>query len=103
MTEDRRQFRSSDDLANAIFGSVPLTVEQQRQREASHKAAQVLPPPPAEEPKPPGWIPPGTVTNNTAGMCAFRDMRPPTEKEIADGIAKSMGEVVRHARGIKGG
>jgi hypothetical protein len=98
MTEDRRQFRSSDDLANAIFGSVPLTAEQQRQREAAHVKAQELPPPPKEEPKPPGWLPPGTITNNTVSF-AFRDTRPPTEREIARDIAKTMAGVVGDARG----
>ena len=71
MADDRRQFRSSDELANAVFGSSPLTVEQQRQREAEHARAQALPPPP-QEVRPPGWLPPGYVTTNTDAL-AFRN------------------------------
>ena len=98
MADDRRQFRSSDDLANAIFGSVPLTVEQQRQREASHRAAQELPPPP-QEVRPPGWMPPGVMTTNTDALAFRNGFKMPEEKDIAAGIAKTMGEVVRAARG----
>ena len=100
MTEDRRQFRSSEELANAIFGSVPLTVEQQRQREAEHKAAQELPPPPREV-RPPGWLPPGVMTTNTDALAFRNGFKMPEEKDIAKGIAKTMGEIVRHQR--KGG
>ena len=99
---DRRQFRSSDELANAIFGSVPLTAEQQRQREAEHARAQALPPPP-QEVRPPGWLPPGTVTTNTDALAFRNGFKMPEEKDLEAGIAKTMGEVVAHARGLKGG
>jgi hypothetical protein len=71
MTTDTRRFRSTDELMNAVFGSVPLTDEQRRLREAEHRAAQELPPPP-QEVRPPGWLPPGYVTTNTDSL-AFRN------------------------------
>ena len=103
MVEDTRRYLSTEELANAVLGSAVPTVEQRRQREAAHAAAQVLPPPPAPEPKPVGWTPRGYVTNNTVSEFAFRDTRPPTEAELERINRKSMAQVVAHARGLKGG
>lgn len=69
---DTRRFRSSEELANAVFGSVPLSDEQRRQKEAEHKAAQVPKPPAPEPPKPKGWTPPGYRSDATANL-AFRE------------------------------
>ena len=100
--DDPRRFKSTDELMNAVFGSVPLSDEERRQREASHKAAQVLPPPP-QEVRPPGWLPRGVMTTNTDALAFRNGFKMPEEKDIAKGIAKTMGEVVGHARGLKGG
>ena len=72
MTEDTRRFRSTDEMMNAVFGSVPLSDEERRAREASHRAAQVPVPLPKEEPKRPGYLPRGVMTNATANL-AFRE------------------------------
>jgi hypothetical protein len=88
---------------NAVFGSVPLTDEQRRLREAEHARAQVLPPPPAPEPKRPGYTPPGYRSDATASEFAFRDMRPPTEAEQERINRNTMRAVVSHSRGLKGG
>jgi hypothetical protein len=103
MAEDRRQFQSSEMLANAIFGSSPLTVEQRQRIEAEHKAAQVLPPAAPEPEKRKGWTPPGFRTDATASEFAFRNMAPPTEADLERMNRKSMMQVVSHARGLKGG
>jgi hypothetical protein len=100
MVEDPRRIRSSEELANAVFGSALPTAEQQRQREEQHKAAQV-PPPATEEVRRPGWLPPGYCTSNTEGEFAFRNMTPPTEADLERMKRNTMAEVVRHQR--KGG
>ena len=102
MTDDARRFKSTDELMNAVFGSVPLSDEERKLREAAHAAAQVLPPPP-NEPKPPGWLPPGVMTTNTDALAFRNGFALPEEKDIARGIAKTMGEVVRHQRNGRGG
>ena len=102
MVEDNRRFRSTDELMNAVFGSVPLSDEQRKLREAEHAAAQVLPPPP-QEVRPPGWLPPGVMTTNTDVLAFRNSFKMPEEKDIAAGIAKTMAQVVGHARGVKGG
>jgi hypothetical protein len=55
MTSDPRRFRSSDELANAVFGSAVPTVEQRKLREEQHARAQVPAPvepePRREEPR----------------------------------------------------
>jgi hypothetical protein len=102
MTTDTRRFRSTDELMNAVFGSVPLTDEQRRLREAEHRAAQELPPAP-QEVRPPGWLPPGYVTTNTDSLAFRNGFALPEEKDIAKGIAKTMGEVVAHQRKGRGG
>jgi hypothetical protein len=119
MTEDTRRFRSSEELANAVFGSAIPTPEQRRLREAEDRAAQPEPVP--DEPKREGWTLPGTVTTNTAEL-AFRScvempdgvpydelgargqiirnaVGGPQRKRIERGIANTMAEVVRDARG----
>jgi hypothetical protein len=102
MTSDTRRYLSSDELANAVFGSSVPSVEQRKLREEQHAAAQALPPPP-QEVRREGWLPPGTVTSNTAGEFAFRNMAPPTEADLERMKRKSMMQVVSHARGLKGG
>jgi hypothetical protein len=95
---DTRRFQSSDELANSVFGSAVPTPEQRKLREAEHAAAQVVPPI-VPEVRRPGWTPPGTVTNNTAGEFAFRDMRPPTEADLERMNRNTMRDVVGDARG----
>jgi hypothetical protein len=102
MTSDPRRFRSTDELMNAVFGSVPLSDSERKLREAEHAAAQVLPPPP-QEVRPPGWLPRGMVTTNTDALAFRNGFKMPEEKDIAAGIAKTMGEVVRHQRKGRGG
>ena len=102
MVDDPRRFRSTDELMNAVFGSIPLSDEERRLREAAHAKAQELPPPP-HEPKPPGWMPPGVMTTNTDSLAFRNGFAMPEEKDIAAGIAKTMAQVVGHARGLKGG
>jgi hypothetical protein len=102
MVEDNRRFRSSAELANAMFGSAFPTEAERKLREEQHKAAQV---PKVEEPevRPEGWLPPGVMTTNTDALAFRNGFRMPEEKDIAAGIAKAMAQVVGHARGIKGG
>ena len=102
MTDDTRRFKSTDELMNAVFGSVPLSDEQRRQREAEHAAAQVVTTT-APEPKPPGYLPRGVMTTNTDALAFRNGFAMPEEKDIARGIAKTMAQVVGHARGLKGG
>jgi hypothetical protein len=98
MTEDTRRFKSSEELANAVFGSALPTAEQQRQREAEHKVAQA-PPPATDEPKREGWMPPGTVTTNTDALAFRNGFKMPEDKDLQAGIAKTMAEVVAAVRG----
>jgi hypothetical protein len=103
MVEDTRRFKSTDEMMNAVFGSVPLSDEQRRQKEAEHKAAQAPKVAAPEPPKRPGYTPPGYRSNATVSEFAFRDMRPPTEAELQRDIRKSMRDEVARARGVKGG
>jgi hypothetical protein len=96
--EDNRRFKSTDEMMNCVFGSVPLSDEQRRQKEAEHKAAQVPKPPAPEPPKPKGWMPKGVVTTNTDSLAFRNNMAPPTEAELQRGIAKTMMGVVGDAR-----
>jgi hypothetical protein len=53
--------------------------------------------------RPPGWLPPGYVTTNTDSLAFRNGFALPEEKDIAKGIAKTMGEVVAHQRKGRGG
>ena len=101
MTDDTETFQATHELMNAVFGSVPLSDEERKLREAAHAAAQVLPPPP-NEPKPPRGLL-GRRPPNTDALAFRNGFALPEEKDIARGIAMPMGEVVRHQRNGRGG
>jgi hypothetical protein len=124
MTADTRRFRNSEELANAVFGSAVPTVEQRKLREEQHARAQV-PPSLPPEPRREGWTPPGYRTDAIAELAFRSGVEMPEgvpydelgargqvirnavggaqRKRIEAGIAKTMAEVVSHARGLKGG
>jgi hypothetical protein len=120
MATDTRRFQSSDELANSVFGSAVPTPEQRKLREEQHARAQV---PPAAEPeaKREGWTPHGYRTDATAELAFRSGVEMPEgvpydelgargqvirnavggaqRKRLEAGIAKTMMDVVRDARG----
>jgi hypothetical protein len=99
MAEDTRRFRSSEELANAVFGSVPQSDEQRRMSEEAHRAAQV-PPPVVPEVKPKGWHGPrGTVTSATAERGLLGVGTPVSEREMERMKRSTMAAIVHDARG----
>jgi hypothetical protein len=98
MVEDTRRFKSTDEMMNAVFGSIPLSDEQRRQREADHARAQVRPPPAPEPPKRPGWTPKGYVSSATDALAFRNNMAPPTEADLERLNRNTMAEIVRDIR-----
>jgi hypothetical protein len=96
--EDTRRFKSTEELANAIFGSVPQTDAERRASEAAHRAAQ-LPPPVVPTAHPPGWQPRGTVTSATAERGLLGVGVPVSEKQMEQMKRKAMMDTVHDARG----
>jgi hypothetical protein len=97
---DTRRFKSSEELANAIFGSVPQTDEARLAAEEAHRAAQ-LPPPVVPEVRPPGWTPRGTVTGATAERGLLGVGVSPSEAQMERMKRATMGDIVHDARGRK--
>jgi hypothetical protein len=95
---DTRRFKSSEEMANAIFGSVPQSDEARLAAEAAHRAAQV-PPPVVPEVKPKGWQPRGSVTSATAERGLLGVGTPVTEREMERMKRKAMMDSVHDARG----
>jgi hypothetical protein len=95
---DNRRFKSSEELANAIFGSVPQSDEQRLAAEEAHRRAQV-PPPVVPEVKPKGWTPRGSVTSATAERGLLGVGTAVTEAEMERLKRKAMMDTVQDVRG----
>jgi hypothetical protein len=97
---DTRRFKSSEELANAIFGSVPQTDAERRAAEEAHRRAQV-PPPVEPTAHPPGWQPRGSVTSATAERGLLGVGVSPSEAQMDRMKRATMGDIVHDARGRK--